>query len=283
MADTNTYLDVRGWGGGNNISPQDREKYFEPVSTNWAKEAWRLKDGYEARYIGTGSTRDSLGSLTTYTNSYDDSQDSFNPNRDIQRYGVYESGGGGNAAEEVAEEEQKDSPRDTGEFEDILGALSDDYMRAKHQAEAWQTMQPKPIGDPVAPGPDPGIAANTDLISTLGQQFQDQLAALTQGQEARYAALEGVLQQQSQAMAESQAMMQQQMMAAQQSYSEQLRLMQNMQKANVPEAEENAFSAQIGDQRENVTRKKENNQLSDLSILSGLGTQGSPTAGFSLA
>ena len=181
------------------------------------------------------------------------------------------------------EEEKQESPRDTGEFDDILGALQDDFNKAQHLGEYYKNLQPTPIGDTPAPGPDPGIAANTDLIGTLGQQFQDQLAALTQGQEARYAALEGVLNQQSQAMAESQAMMQQQMMAAQQSYNEQLRLMQNMQKANVPEAEENAFTAQIGDQRENVTRKKENNQLSDLSILSGLGTQGSPTAGFSLA
>ena len=188
-----------------------------------------------------------------------------------------------NPAEEEEEPEKEASPRDTGEYEDILGALKDDFNTAKTLGDYYKHKQPQPIGDPVAPGPDPGIAANTDLISTLGQQFQDQLAALSQGQEARYAALEGVLNQQSEAMAASQQMMQQQMMAAQQSYNEQLRMMQNMQKANVPEAEENAFTAQIGDQRENVTRRKEDNQLSDLSILSGLGTQGSPTAGFSLA
>lgn len=193
--------------------------------------------------------------------------------------------GNGKPGEEE-EEEKEESPRDTGEFDDIIGALKDDLTKAEHLAEYYKNLEPEPIGDPLAPeaaGPDPGIAANTDLISGLSQQFQDQLAALTQGQEARYASLEGVLQQQSQAMADSQAMMQQQMMAAQQSYNEQLRMMQNMQKANVPEAEENAFTAQIGDQRENQTRKKEDNQLSDLSILSGLGTQGSPTAGFSLA
>ena len=73
------------------------------------------------------------------------------------------------------------------------------------------------------------------------------------------------------------------MQAVQNSYNQQMAMMQNMQRARVPEAEENAFSAQIGDQREDTTREKESNRLSDLSILSGLGTQSSPTAGLSLA
>ena len=84
-------------------------------------------------------------------------------------------------------------------------------------------------------------------------------------------------------MAQFQTMMQGQMQAAQNSYNQQVSMMQNMQRARVPEAEQNAFSAQIGDQREDTSRQKENNRLSDLSILSGLGTQASPTAGLSLA
>ncbi len=184
---------------------------------------------------------------------------------------VYKTGDFSNGNGNGNQEEERGFPRDTGEFDDIIGALGDDVAAANARADEYANEASKNIGN------------NTDLIGNLGQQFQDQLAALTQGQEQRYAALESVLNQQSQAMAQSQAMMQQQMMAAQQSYNEQLRLMQNMQRANVPEAEENAFTAQIGDQRESTARKKEDNQLSDLSILSGLGTQGSPTAGFSLA
>jgi hypothetical protein len=84
-------------------------------------------------------------------------------------------------------------------------------------------------------------------------------------------------------MTQFQTMMQGQMQAAQNSYNQQVSMMQNMQRAVVPEAEENAFSAQIGDQREDTSRTKENNRLSDLSILSGLGTASSPTSGLSLA
>ena len=84
-------------------------------------------------------------------------------------------------------------------------------------------------------------------------------------------------------MAAFQTMMQGQMQAAQDNYNQQMQMMQNMQTAYVPPAEENAFTAQIGDQRESKTRTKESNRLSDLSILSGLGTQASPTAGLSLA
>jgi predicted flap endonuclease-1-like 5' DNA nuclease len=56
----------------------------------------------------------------------------------------------------------------------------------------------------------------------------------------------------------------------------------NMRNAFVPQANPNALSISYGDQR-STARKKENNQLSDLTILSGVGTTSNPLAGLQLA
>jgi hypothetical protein len=166
------------------------------------------------------------------------------------------------------EGEKEASPRDTGEYDDILGSLADDVKAANDRADEYAE---KATED---------IANNT---TQLNDDFNARLAELTAGFTERYGALEDLLATQQNSMTQFQTMMQGQMQAAQNSYNQQMAMMQNMQRARVPEAEENAFSAQIGDQRKDTTREKESNRLSDLSILSGLGTQSSPTAGLSLA
>ena len=172
------------------------------------------------------------------------------------------SGGGGEG------EAQRGFPRDTGEFDDIIGALGDDIAAANDRADQYANQATE------------DIANNTQVLS---DQFTQRLAELTSGFNDRYGALEDLLSTQQNSMTQFQTMMQGQMQAAQNSYNQQVSMMQNMQRAVVPEAEENAFSAQIGDQREDTSRTKENNRLSDLSILSGLGTASSPTSGLSLA
>jgi hypothetical protein len=174
-------------------------------------------------------------------------------------------GGGGNSAEG---KDPSGFPRDTGDFDDIIGALGDDIAAANDRADQYANQATE------------DIANNTQV---LNDQFNTRLAELTAGFSERYGALEDLLTTQQNSMTQFQTMMQGQMQAAQNSYNQQVSMMQNMQRAVVPEAEENAFSAQIGDQREDTSRTKENNRLSDLSILSGLGTAGSPTSGLSLA
>lgn len=181
---------------------------------------------------------------------------------------VYRTGDFGNGNGNGNEEEERGFPRDTGEFDDIIGALNDDVAAANARADEYAN---KATQD---------IANNTEALS---DQFNQRLAELTTGFAERYGALEDLLATQQNSMTQFQTMMQGQMQAAQNSYNQQVAMMQNMQRARVPEAEENAFSAQIGDQREDTSRQKENNRLSDLSILSGLGTASSPTAGLSLA
>lgn len=160
------------------------------------------------------------------------------------------------------------SPRGTGEFEDIIGSLQDDIAAANQRAQDFANQQAQ------------GIADNTAMLTA---QFDERLAALTSGFTERYGQLESMFEQQNSQMQQFQQMMQGQMQAAQQSYNEQVRMMQNVQNARIPGAENNAATAQIGDQREDQSRDKENNRLSDLSILSGLGTSSNPTSGLSLA
>ena len=160
------------------------------------------------------------------------------------------------------------SPRNTGEFEDIIGSLQDDIAAANQRAQDFANQQAQ------------GIADNTAMLTA---QFDERLAKLTAGFTDRYGQLETMFEKQNSQMQQFQQMMQGQMQAAQQSYNEQVRMMQNVQNARIPGAENNAATAQIGDQREDQSRDKENNRLSDLSILSGLGTNSNPTSGLSLA
>ena len=57
----------------------------------------------------------------------------------------------------------------------------------------------------------------------------------------------------------------------------------NLQNAYVPGANPNALSVGYGDNRKNKKRQESNNQLSDLTLMSGLGTQSNPLAGLQLA
>jgi hypothetical protein len=158
--------------------------------------------------------------------------------------------------------------RGSGEFEDIIGSLQDDIAAANQRAQDFADQQAQ------------GIADNT---AALNAQFEERLARLTEGFNTRYGQLESVFEKQTASMMQFQQQMQGQMQQAQNSYNQQVQMMQNIQNSRVPVAEENAFTAQIGDQREDSSRDKENNRLSDLSILSGLGTSSNPTSGLSLA
>lgn len=185
-------------------------------------------------------------------------------------YGKVEDVYGGGGKKQVGRDdpEYEGFDRDTGEFDDIIGALNDDIAKANARADEYANKATEEIADNTA---------------SLTDDFNKQLEALTAGFGERYSVLEDLLTTQQDSMAAFQTMMQGQMQAAQDNYNQQMQMMQNMQTAYVPPAEENAFTAQIGDQRESKTRTKESNRLSDLSILSGLGTQASPTAGLSLA
>ena len=130
-------------------------------------------------------------------------------------------------------------------------------------------------------------------LATAQQGFDDKLLGLEAGfgeqlgrqQEAFDLQVFG-LQQQAQRQREdlqsANSFMQQQVGAANAAAAAAEQRAYNMRNAFVPQANPTALSVNYGDQRM-TSRKKENNQLSDLTILSGLGTTSNPLAGLQLA
>ena len=262
-------------------SSEETRRYFDDLALgDWSSAAWNnsskgdyTSDDYDPWEVESPKQefRRELGKLSEFharRSAEALGLKNVNSLNDVRQMRDWLGGGGGGGGGGGEGEAQRGFPRDTGEFDDIIGALGDDIAAANARADDFAN---KATED---------IANNTQVLS---DQFTQRLAELTSGFNDRYGALEDLLSTQQNSMTQFQTMMQGQMQAAQNSYNQQVSMMQNMQRAVVPEAEENAFSAQIGDQREDTSRTKENNRLSDLSILSGLGTAASPTSGLSLA
>lgn len=159
-----------------------------------------------------------------------------------------------------------DPRRGTGDFGDITTVLDEEYDTATK------------AGTDIA-------EREVDTIDTpsIDDRLNDIIGSLTLDFENRYSGLEDLLMQQQQNFNSSLTLMQQQAQAAQAAYQQQLMLSQNMAKAYVPPAEQTAATAATGDQRTTQTRQAKDNVLSELSILSGLGTSSSPLSGLQLA
>ena len=240
----------------------EMEDFYANRKSPFLDDKGKLKDGYSYDG-GPGSFATGTVVQHSYKGGGPDGLHIVPGNRTVYQTGAPGVGNGNGDGEDP-----RGFPRNTGDFDDIIGALGDDVAAANARADEYANKATQDIAD------------NTQVLS---DQFTAQLAELTAGFTERYGALEDLLATQQNSMTQFQTMMQGQMQAAQNSYNQQMAMMQNMQRSRVPEAEENAFSAQVGDQREDTSRQKENNRLSDLSILSGLGTASSPTAGLSLA
>jgi hypothetical protein len=239
---------------------------FDFLGNNDSYDPWttdRGRRGYESRLqteFAKFSPFDKERAQSALGLTSLDSVNDLQQMRDYLGGGGGAGGGGGGGG--------GDFDRGSGEFEDIIGSLQGDIAAANQRAQDFADQQAQ------------GIADNT---AALNAQFEERLARLTEGFTERYGALESMFEKQSASMMQFQQQMQGQMQQAQNSYNQQVQMMQNIQNSRVPVAEENAFTAQIGDQREDSSRDKENNRLSDLSILSGLGTSSNPTSGLSLA
>ena len=81
----------------------------------------------------------------------------------------------------------------------------------------------------------------------------------------------------------AQAFTQQQLSSANAAFLAEQQRSANLQNAYVPGVNPNALSIGYGDNRNNRKRQAADNSLSDLTIMSGLGTQGNPLAGLQLA
>jgi len=159
-----------------------------------------------------------------------------------------------------------DPKRGTGEYDDIIDSLRDELGTAQ---QTIADIRDRQVSTPQTPSVQDQLA---EVLAQMQLDFQQ-----------RYSGLQDMMLQQQQSFQSSMSMFQQQAQAAQAAYQQQLQLSQNMAKAYVPPAEQSAATAAIGDQREMETRRSEDNVLSELSILSGLGTSSNPLSGLQLA
>ena len=159
-----------------------------------------------------------------------------------------------------------DPRRGTGEFDDIKDVLNDEFDTATQVGQDIADREVEQIDTP-----------------SIDDRLNEIIDSLTLDFENRYSGLEDLLMQQQTNFQSSLDAMAQQSQAAQAAYQQQLLLAQNTARAYVPQAEKSAATAQIGDQREIASRKADDNNLSNLSILSGLGTASNPLSGLQLA
>lgn len=114
-------------------------------------------------------------------------------------------------------------------------------------------------------------AASAAELSAMNNLFGQQIAGVNQ---------QMLLQQQD--FENAQAFTQQQLEAANAAFLKEQQRSANLGNAYIPQSNPNAMSIGYGDGRVSG-RKQKNNQLSDLSLISGLGTQKNPLAGLQLA
>lgn len=159
-----------------------------------------------------------------------------------------------------------DPKRGTGEYGDIIDSLKSELGTAQQTIADIQSRQ-----------------VNTPQTPSVQDQMSEVLSQMKLDFQQRYSALQDMMLQQQQSYQSSMTTLQQQAQAAQAAYQQQLQLSQNMAKAYVPPAEQTAATAATGDQRTTQTRQVRDNALSELSVLSGLGTNANPLSGLQLA
>ena len=193
------------------------------------------------------------------------------------------------------------APRDTGKYEDIRAAQSEDRAAGQQAAQDFQNRSPQ-----VSNGISPEIQAQLDALGLANGNLNNQLAQaqndyasqlqatsdayqqrLDQAAKESAAAMQRMeqmmLQQQQQAQA-TQQLLQGQLTSTQNALQSQQRMSANLANAYVPQAEASAQSVTYGDQRRQRRRQRDNS-LSDLSIVSGVdgGGSGASLSGLQLA
>lgn len=216
------------------------------------------------------------------------------------------SGGGNGRGKGGGSNEKYD--RSSGEFDDIVGALGEDAQAGLDAADDLANTNPSTgttdaytellsdlemqIGnlyDQSATNTQAVADASAIRISGLEAQLAQQgidsannLAMLNDAFANQITGLEGMMMTQQQEFQNTQALMEQELSAAQAALLDEQRRAANLALSYVPQANPNALSVSYGDGRRS-TRRQQDNQLSDLSILTGLGTGGNPLAGLQLA
>ena len=178
--------------------------------------------------------------------------------------------------------------RSSGEFGDIKGALGEDAQsgldaasdldnRNVEQANEYQSIIDGLLAQQAT--------QQSSFDSALAAQSASSAASLGQLNDlfsSQYAGLEQQMAAQQQDFNNAQAFTNQQLNAANNAFLREQQRAANLGNAYIPQANPTAMTVGYGDGR-TTRRKQDDNQLSDLSLMSGLGTQSNPLAGLQLA
>lgn len=178
--------------------------------------------------------------------------------------------------------------RSSGEFDDIKGALGEDSQAG---LDAAADLDNQVVEEANAyQGIIDGLMAQqatqqNNFDAALAAQSEESAASLGQLNDlfmAQYSGLEQQMAAQQQDFNNAQAFTNQQLNAANNAFLLEQQRAANLGNAYVPQANPTAMSIGYGDGR-TTRRKQDDNQLSDLTLMSGLGTQSNPLAGLQLA
>ena len=178
--------------------------------------------------------------------------------------------------------------RSSGEFGDIKGALGEDAQAGRNAAsdldnrEVDQANAFQEVIDGLMASNTANQAAFEDQLAAQSAQSATSLANLNDLFVGQMGDVESRMAQQQQDFNTAQAFTNQQLEAANNAFLREQQRASNMANAYVPQANPNAFSIGYGDGRTS-RRRREDNQLSDLPLMSGLGTISNPLAGLQLA
>ena len=178
--------------------------------------------------------------------------------------------------------------RSSGEFDDIKAALGEDTQAGMDAASDLDNRNVEQANE--FQGIIDGLLAQqvtqqSSFDAALAAQSADSAASLGQLNDlftTQYAGLEQQMAAQQQDFNNAQAFTNQQLNAANNAFLREQQRAANLGNAYVPQANPTAMSIGYGDGRA-TRRKQDDNQLSDLTLMSGLGTQSNPLAGLQLA
>jgi hypothetical protein len=189
--------------------------------------------------------------------------------------------GGNNKGNNNSSSQPAKYDRSSGEFKDIKGALGEDIQAGNDAAQSLQN-QEVPMGNDQPVGIGGWPSSLDDLFIKQQKEFDLEMIEVQDKFNATVGSLQGELSDAKDSYAQANQFMTQQVEAANAARRAAEQRAYNMRNAFVPQANPTALSVSYGDQRR-TTRRAENNQLSDLTILSGLGTTANPLAGLQLA
>lgn len=191
--------------------------------------------------------------------------------------------GSGYSGSSSSKKDKGPAPRDTGEYDDILAAQAEDQAAGQDAADGFAGNDGTDGQGGLAPEVQAlidGLQLQVgDLTTNLADRetyWSGQFDTLQTNSNNAISQMQTLMLSQQQSAANTQTLLQNQLASTQTALTEQQRMTQNLSNAYVPAAEQTAQSVSYGDTR-TVDRRQNNNSLTDLSIVSGVGSNGSLT------